>query len=582
MKSLPGMRQIFIGIQSMQQLLESSQHLREGYHGIILELVEWSSELNVAVEQAVGLKVFHHVVSSDLVATRILRELNRRKLPGVFNFIPLNRIRAKDWSAVSQQEHTFPLLDKLDFDEDLSKLMKFVFGSTLVCRNLEVAVLVSHQTKMDCVTLEGEKVIGKGVLTGGYLSPDRNRITGYKSYADAVDKLKEITMKQGRIEEDLRSKDSGLLKKNKEVDEFKMKILRSKKDIGSGEDALKVAQRERDLLFSQNVELEKQISSSETSIKLLESSIESLKKELQESFNSAMTGSVKDRFKNLVKAIEQAKSKFKEQNEKVGSIERQLSEAGGKMEELRKNLQELGEAIASTANKSERLQSLERELGETTKVVEGINSRVSELTAREEKSHRGIASAKKLLEQRESELLSLRKTDAENSARLEKILEKKAHYQNLLKKYNKQIQELRGLNPTEVRRHQKEKKSSLKDKLSSVLADMKDLEDVNMKAIQQVEAFSEKDDIEAQLKELYQTKKSLSTIISSLDNKRIEQMAYTFKQMMKNFQTTFETLVPRGRGQLEVVGGPDEGSEAEKFTEATGIQVKVTFTGKVH
>ena len=46
-------------------------------------------------------------------------------------------------------------------------------------------------------------------------------------------------------------------------------------------------------------------------------------------------------------------------------------------------------------------------------------------------------------------------------------------------------------------------------------------------------------------------------------------MAYTFKQMMKNFQTTFETLVPRGRGQLEVVGGPDEGSEAEKFTEAS-------------
>ena len=529
-----------------------------------------------------GLKVFHHVVSSDLVATRILRELSRRKLPGVFNFIPLNRIRAKDWSEVSQQEHTFSLLDKLDFDEDLSKLMKFVFGSFLVCRNLEVAVLVSHQTKMNCVTLDGEKALGKGVLNGGHLSPDRNRITGYKSYAETADKLEKITTKQSRIEEELRSKESDLMKKTNEVDEFKMKILRSRNNIESGEDALKVAQRERDLLFSQNIELERQISSSETSIKLFESSISNLRKEIQESFKSAMTGSVKDRFKNLVKAIEQAKGKFKEQNEKVGSIERKLSEAGGKMEELRKNLEELGEAIASTANKTERLESLERELGETTKVVEGINSRVSELTAREEKSHRGIASAKKLLEQRESELLSLRKTDAENSARLENILEKKAHYQNLLKKYNKKIQDLGGLNPTEVRRHQKEKKSSLKAKLSSVLADMKDLEDVNMKAIQQVEAFSEKDDIEAQLKELYQTKKSLSTIISSLDNKRIEQMAYTFKQMMKNFQTTFETLVPRGRGQLEVVGGPNEGSEAEKFTEATGIQAKVTFTGKLY
>ena len=97
-----------------------------------------------------------------------------------------------------------------------------------------------------------------------------------------------------------------------------------------------------------------------------------------------------------------------------------------------------------------------------------------------------------------------------------------------------------------------------------------------------IESLSEKDDIEQKLKELNQTKKALSTLISSLDNKRIEQMAYTFKQMMKNFQTTFEKIVPMGRGQLEVVGGPDEGSEVEKFTEATGIQVKVTFTGKVY
>ena len=580
-KSLPGMKQIFIGIQSLQELLESCHHLRQGYHGIILDLVQWGGELDIAVEQAVGLKVFHHVVSSDQVATRILKELNRRKLPGVFNFLPLNRLREKDWSAVPQQDQTFRLLDHLDFEDDLSELMNFVFGSILVCRNLEVAVLVSHQTKMDCVTLEGEKAIGKGVLTGGYLSPDRNRITSYKSYAETVDKLEEITEKTSKIQEELNHRDSSLREKNKQVDEFKMKILKTKKSIGAGEDAMKVAQRGRDFHFAKNIELEKQISSSETSIKLLESSISNLQKEIQEGFKSSMSGSAKERFKNLVKAIEQAKTKFKKQNEKVGSVERKLGEAGGKMEELRKNLQEVTEAIASSANKEERLETLERELAETSRVVEAINTRVSGLTAQEERSHRRIASDKKLLEQKESDLSSLRKTDSENTASLETILEKKAHYQNLLKKYNKQIQDLGGLNPTEISRHQKEQKSRLKAKLSSVLADMKDLENVNMKAILQVEAFSEKEDIEEKLKELHRTKKALSTMISSLDNKRMEQMAYTFKQMMKNFQATFEKIVPTGRGQLEVVGGPEEGSEAEKFTEATGIQVKVTFTGKV-
>ena len=582
MKSLPGMKQIFSGIKSIKELLESSPHLGEGYHGILLELVEWSSEdLDVAVEQAVGIKVFHHVVTSDRTATRILKELNRRKLPGVFNFIPLNRVRAKDWSAVPHQENTFRLLEKLDFDEDkFSELINFVFGSILICRNLEVAVSVSHHTKMDCVTMDGEKAVGKGVLTGGYLSKDRNKITSYISYVETECKLDEITEKQSKVQQKLHNKDSDLMKKNKEVDEFKMKILKSKNTIGKGNDAMKVAQRDRDLLFAQGIELEMEISSSETSIKLLETSISNFKKEIQDDFQTSMSRNVKERFKNLVKAIEQAKTKFKKQNEKVGTIERKLSQAGGEMEKLRKNIQEVSEAIANTANKEEKLESLERELAETTRVVEEINKTVSYLAAKEEQSQRRIASDKKLLEQKESELLSLQKTDSENTVKLEKILEKKVQYQNLLKKYNHQMQDLAGFNPTELGRYQKEQKSTLKAKLSEVLANMKDFENVNMKAILQVEAFSEKEDIERKLKELYQTKKSLSTLISSLDNKRIEQMAYTFKQMMKNFQTTFEKIVPMGRGQLEVVGGPDEGTEAEKFSEATGIQVRVTFKVK--
>ena len=185
------------------------------------------------------------------------------------------------------------------------------------------------------------------------------------------------------------------------------------------------------------------------------------------------------------------------------------------------------------------------------------------------------------MEEKESDLLILRETDSENTMKLEKILEKKVQYESLLKKYKNQINDLAGLNPTEISRYQKLPKSTLKVKLSEIFTKMKDFDNINMKAILQVEAFSEKEDIEKRLKELFQTKKSLANLISNLDNRRIEQMAYTFKQMIKNFQTTFERIVPMGRGRLEVVGGPEEGSEAEKFAEAAGIQVKVTFTGKV-
>ena len=62
-----------------------------------------------AVEQSAGGKLFHHVVESDKVAAGILKEANRRKLPGVFTFLPLNRIRPKQRPAFDQTRNAFPI-----------------------------------------------------------------------------------------------------------------------------------------------------------------------------------------------------------------------------------------------------------------------------------------------------------------------------------------------------------------------------------------------------------------------------------------------------------------------------------------
>ena len=106
---------------------------------------------------------------------------------------------------------------------------------------------------------------------------------------------------------------------------------------------------------------------------------------------------------------------------------------------------------------------------------------------------------------------------------------------------------------------------------------MKEFEEVNKKAVLQMEAFSEKENIERSMKDLLKDKKNLSTLISSLDSKREEQMAYTYKRMVKNFEDVFEKIVPMGRGRLELVGCPED---KRKFSDAAGIQVKVTFTGE--
>ena len=66
-----------------------------------------------------------------MVATELLAKLNIMKLPGVFNFMPLNRIRARrdDYRGVNNND-AFPIKEKIvyTYDNNLEEVMSFVFG----------------------------------------------------------------------------------------------------------------------------------------------------------------------------------------------------------------------------------------------------------------------------------------------------------------------------------------------------------------------------------------------------------------------------------------------------------------------
>ena len=66
--------------------------------------------------------------------------------------------------------------------------MSFVFGKTLVCRDLDTVVRLARSSNLDCITLDGEKGSSKGVLTGGYIHPERSRMANYDKYQAIVGK----------------------------------------------------------------------------------------------------------------------------------------------------------------------------------------------------------------------------------------------------------------------------------------------------------------------------------------------------------------------------------------------------------
>lgn len=73
-----------------------NDHIAKNYYGMLIENFDCAKEFYTAIEMTAGNKLFHHIVENDKVGTRILQEMNKRKLAGEVTFMPINRLYSKD------------------------------------------------------------------------------------------------------------------------------------------------------------------------------------------------------------------------------------------------------------------------------------------------------------------------------------------------------------------------------------------------------------------------------------------------------------------------------------------------------
>ena len=55
------------------------------------------------------------------------------------------------------------MVSKMNYDDRYDKALKYIFGRTLICRNLEVATQLAKTNRLDCVTMDGDQVSRDGV-----------------------------------------------------------------------------------------------------------------------------------------------------------------------------------------------------------------------------------------------------------------------------------------------------------------------------------------------------------------------------------------------------------------------------------
>ena len=71
------------------------QPLIDGYLGQVIDCFQFDPHLNKAVEVSAKSKLFHHIVQTDKIGTKIMKEVNNNKMLGDITFIAINRLNLK-------------------------------------------------------------------------------------------------------------------------------------------------------------------------------------------------------------------------------------------------------------------------------------------------------------------------------------------------------------------------------------------------------------------------------------------------------------------------------------------------------
>ncbi len=197
LRSMAG-KPILNGRDSVRKVLDSFTErggefakIAKAYYGPVIENFNCDKTIYTAVEVTAGNRLFHHIVESDRVGTQILKEMNKQKLPGEVTFMPLNRLQVKIHDYPDDPD-SIPMISKLKYEEQYDKALRYIFGKTLICRNLERATELAKTTGLDCVTLEGDQVSSKGCLTGGYFNTSRSRLELQKKRSEYMQMIGEF------------------------------------------------------------------------------------------------------------------------------------------------------------------------------------------------------------------------------------------------------------------------------------------------------------------------------------------------------------------------------------------------------
>ncbi|NWT96632.1 SMC2 protein, partial [Urocynchramus pylzowi] len=531
-----------------------------------------------ALEAVAGGKLYNIIVDTEVTGKKLLEkgELKHR-----YTIIPLNKISArcvqddiiKLAQSLAGHANLHLALSLIGYESELQKAMEYVFGTTLVCNNMDNAKKVTFDKRImtRSVTLDGDVFDPQGTLHGGncwFYSYNTNNIVCASSQAAPIlSKLQEVK----DIEIELKKKESELAAVENELASLKTvaeryQQLKQQWEMKSEEAELlhkKLCQSAYHKQEEELIALKKTIASCEETLNKTEENkkkAEKKYKELENKIKNAEAECLKER-KNAEQKLDNAKKKADTSSKKIKDMQQEVKALVLELEELKQEQasykQQITAAEEAIKSYQDQVDALVTEVAKTEESVERAQKELA-------KEKEVIALHDNAIKNKSEELVKYREQNNELQLKVKELehnitkcqqeaVDAGAKVDKMLKEYKwiasdkplfgqpNTAYDFKSSNPKEASQ-KLQKLQEHKEKLGR---------NVNTRAMNMLSDTEEKyNDLMKKRRIVENDKMKILAVIEELDRKKKQALDIAWKKVNEDFGSIFSTLLPGARAML--------------------------------
>lgn len=579
------------GVKALLKEWKKNPKLSLDVHGPLINLIDVEKKYALAIDTALGAAMQNIVVENTNTAKKMISYLKQNKL-GRGTFLPLDVIKGyklKELPVNITEDEAFIGYGYqcLSYRPIYEPVLKQLLGKVLICKDLDSADRLARLTPpgFRYVTLEGDVVFPRGAMSGGSKGTNSNLLLTRKKEIEfleneisikdkkiedikkvyienskkledtesareqAQEYLKDAEINQKLIEEKLIQIKNDISKQdiyNKEIEEKLNEIEEKHKDISNEIIKNKEYQKEftekdsitnnfqQELLLS-NENLKVKLNENQNLKKYIEIDIEKLNERKQ--YGVEKCSNQKNQIIEIQNQVDNLKIKILENNNYINGFEEEILKIESHREVYKEKSDEL--KIKIEENKKLRV-GYRLELEKLSNNLHQIDKEILKL---------------------DNDINSITMKIAKIEMKSENLIEQ------LWQEYELSIPMAEDIFDKEVSR------TNLKGNIQSKRKQIRDLGDVNVKAIEEYLNVSERYKyLKTQRSDLRDAEITLKELIEYLDEQMNIQFISNMKNIRVNFQESFESLFGGGKTNIVL-------SDPENVLES-GIEIEVQPPGK--